>query len=71
MADDFTERYRELLAGRVLDHWRARPELLGAVAGTGVVDEAWISQLLAGQRTADAATVAFLANLQTAVEMTR
>jgi asparagine synthase (glutamine-hydrolysing) len=60
-----------LLAGRVLDHWRARPDLLGDIAGTGLIDEAWISQLLAGQHTADAATVAFLVNLQTAAEMTR
>jgi asparagine synthase (glutamine-hydrolysing) len=60
-----------LLAGRILDHWRARPDLLNDIAGNGVIDEAWISQLLVGQRTADAATVAFLANLQIAAEMTR
>jgi len=53
-----------LLADRVLAHWRAEPQLLDGLAGTGLVDANWLTQLLSGDRTTDAATVGFLTNLE-------
>jgi asparagine synthase (glutamine-hydrolysing) len=52
------------LAAAVLAGWRREPGQLDAVAGTGLADPGWLSELLAGTGPADVATVGFLANLQ-------
>lgn len=55
-----------VLAARVVDHWRAHPDLLEPVEGTGIVRGAWLDQLVRGVVEPDAATVALLLNLSLA-----
>jgi asparagine synthase (glutamine-hydrolysing) len=50
------------IAGLVLSHWRANPELLDPVRATGAIEPSFLAGLLAG-RDVPATTVAFLANL--------
>ena len=58
----------QLLADRVLACWRSQPELLDGMTGLHLVDESWLSELLADQRGASAATIGFLASLQVMAE---
>jgi asparagine synthase (glutamine-hydrolysing) len=56
------------LAGLVVAHWRANPDLVRPVGRTGVVRESWLDELLDGRREALPATVAFLVNLSVLAE---
>lgn len=56
------------LAAAVLAYWRREPGQLDGVAGTGMADPGWLSELLSGTRRADVATVGFLVNLQVIAE---
>jgi asparagine synthase (glutamine-hydrolysing) len=52
-----------VLAGLVVDHWRAHPDLVQPVLRSGLIREDWLIGLLEGVHGTDAATVGFLANL--------
>ena len=56
----------DLLAAKVVAHWRQDPAELRPVESLGVVRSAWLDQLVAGEVQAPAATVAFLVNLAAA-----
>lgn len=56
----------DAVAAQTIQHWRANPHLLDAVAASGVVREQWLARTLSGESDADAVTVGFLANLQVA-----
>ena len=58
-----------LLADRMLMHWRSNPSLLDGLGHLGVIDDNWLSELLAGRRTADASTVGHLASLEVIAEV--
>lgn len=60
----------DVLTAKVLAHWRANPWLLGPVRELEIFRPQWVDQLLAGQRSADASTVALLVNLVVASEYT-
>ena len=54
----------------VQQRWREQPELVAPIRRTGVVQDSWLDELLAGRRTARPTTVAFLVNLLVAAEAT-
>lgn len=53
----------DVLAAKVLAHWRARPDELDFAYRSGFVRSNWLDELLHGSRSADPATIAFLLNL--------
>jgi asparagine synthase (glutamine-hydrolysing) len=60
----------EVLAGHVLDHWRADGSDLTALAREGIVDPAYLDRVVAGAVTPAPPTVGFLVNLVTALAVT-
>jgi asparagine synthase (glutamine-hydrolysing) len=50
-------------ADLVLTHWRSAPDAVEPLRRTGIVATSWLDQVLDGQRSAPASTVAFLINL--------
>lgn len=57
-----------LLASQVLVHWRRDPASLDGVYRLGLVDPAWLNDVLSGVHQADVATIGFLTNLQVIAE---
>lgn len=53
----------EVLAAKVVEHWRHSPDLLDGVRRTAVLDDAWLDAVLAGRVDPAASTVAFVLNL--------
>ena len=56
------------MAALVVAHWRAAPEVVRPLRENGLVRAAWLDEVLAGRRTAEPTTVAFLVNLLVATE---
>lgn len=56
----------EVLAAKVVEHWRQEPDVLDPVRGLGIVREDWLDSLLAGRTSADASTVSFLVSMSVA-----
>ncbi len=52
-----------VLAGKVVEHWRAQPELLAPLAGLPFIEQHWIEQVLRGQRQPQPSAVGFLTAL--------
>ena len=57
------------LTQNVLEYWRSKPGLLDGLACQEMIDGDWLSQVLAGRLTTNAATVGFLMNLQIIEEL--
>ena len=53
----------QVLASKVVQHWRAEPQILDSIRSVGVVRPDWIDQVLGGLVEPEPATVAFLVNL--------
>jgi asparagine synthase (glutamine-hydrolysing) len=53
----------EVLAAKVVDHWRRAPDLLDRARETKVLDHAWLDEMLAGRLDPAPSTVAFVINL--------
>ncbi|GAA1822130.1 hypothetical protein ACFFOM_17170 [Microlunatus capsulatus] len=53
----------EVLAARVLTHWRQNPQLLDESRKTGFLDERWVDDLVTKDVAATPSTVAFLTSL--------
>lgn len=53
----------DLLAEKVIAQWRRSPVLLDRAREHGVLDEAWLDSLVAGELTASPGTVAFVLNV--------
>jgi asparagine synthase (glutamine-hydrolysing) len=60
----------EILAGKVVEHWRANPGLLDSTRALGIFREPWIAEALAGDVQPDPSAVALVINLQVAAEST-
>lgn len=58
----------EILARKVLEHWRSNPALLDPVRPMGIFREAWIDQVLACKMDPDPSAVTLLTNLRVAAE---
>jgi asparagine synthase (glutamine-hydrolysing) len=58
----------EVLAHKVVDHWRRQPQLLDSIRSSGIISERWVDELLAGVTDAEPSAVAFLVNLCVATE---
>lgn len=58
----------EVLARKVVEHWRGNPALLDAVRHAGVFRDAWMDAVLAGQVEPAPSAVALLTNLRAALE---
>ena len=58
----------EILAGKVAEHWRAKPAVLDSARAVGIFREAWIDQILAGEVEPSPSAVALLTNLRVATE---
>lgn len=52
-----------VLAGKVVEHWRARPEVLAPLAGVPFLDQDWLQQVLEGERQPNPSAVGLLTNL--------
>ena len=52
-----------VLAGKVVQHWRANPELLDEARNQRVLDDAWVDRLVDGEVDPDPSTVAFVLNV--------
>ncbi|MEI7057904.1 hypothetical protein WBG06_18915 [Nocardioides sp. CCNWLW239] len=61
----------EILAAAVVTYWRAHPETVAGLADTGVVEPAWLDDVLAGRHHPGPGTVAFLLNLSIASGVVR
>jgi asparagine synthase (glutamine-hydrolysing) len=61
-------RGASLLSERVLEYWRSQPGILDGLTHLDIIDEDWLSELLAGRCTANASTVGFLASLYAIAE---
>jgi asparagine synthase (glutamine-hydrolysing) len=57
-----------MMSGAVVQHWRRHPELLAPAAASGLVDGAWVEDVLAGRAEPTSASVAFLLNLTAALD---
>ena len=57
-----------VLAAKVVEHWRAHPELLAVLSTSDFINREWLAAMLVGLDEVPASTVAFLVNLATAVE---
>ncbi len=58
----------EILARKVVEHWRANPALLDPARAIGIFREPWIDQVLAGDVDPDPSAVALMTNLRVAAE---
>jgi asparagine synthase (glutamine-hydrolysing) len=58
----------EILARKVVEHWRADPATLDSARAVGIFREAWIDQVLAGEVEPGPSAVALLTNLRVATE---
>jgi asparagine synthase (glutamine-hydrolysing) len=58
----------EILARKVVEHWRANPRVLDAAQAIGVFREPWINRVLAGDVDPDPSAVTLLTNLRVAAE---
>jgi asparagine synthase (glutamine-hydrolysing) len=58
----------EILARKVVEHWRSNPALLDPVRPIGIFREAWIDQVLAGDVDPDLTAITLLTNLRVATE---
>jgi asparagine synthase (glutamine-hydrolysing) len=56
----------EVLAGKVVEHWRSSPAVLDPVRQAGVFRDGWIDELLAGSASAPPSAVALMTNLRVA-----
>ena len=56
----------ELLARKVVDHWRANPALLDSARATGIFHERWVDRVLAGELDPAPSAVALMTNLRVA-----
>ena len=56
----------EVLARKVVAHWRHEPQLLDGIRCSGIMSERWIEDLLAGVTEAEPSAVALLVNLSVA-----
>ena len=54
----------QVVADRLLVHWRSQPGLLDELADVELIDHDWLAELLDGRRTANTATIGLLATLQ-------
>lgn len=52
-----------VLAAKVVEHWRAQPELLAPLAGLPFLEQDWLEQMLRGQRQPNPSAVGFLTAL--------
>lgn len=52
-----------VLAAKVVEQWRREPALLHGALGLGVLDEAWVERVVAGQVDPAPSTVAFVLNV--------
>lgn len=59
----------DVLASRVVEHWRATPSELAGVAQLGVFDAGWLERLVEGSVDAGPSTVALLVNLCVAAKV--
>lgn len=57
-----------VLAAKVVEHWRARPQSLRAVEGLDFVDADWVARMLDGALEPRPSSVAFLTNLVVAID---
>ena len=55
-----------VLAAKVVEHWRANPSELSAVKEAGVVNEAWLEEMIRSRLMPEPSTVALLVNLAVA-----
>ncbi|MET0931946.1 MAG: hypothetical protein ABWX74_20695 [Aeromicrobium sp.] len=60
----------DVLADKVVRHWRANPGLLDPVRELEVFRPSWLDELVSGRRSVDASAVAFLVNLAVATGTT-
>jgi asparagine synthase (glutamine-hydrolysing) len=58
----------EILAAKVVEHWRANPALLDPLRAVGIFREPWIDQALAGEVDPDPSAVALMTNMCVAAE---
>jgi asparagine synthase (glutamine-hydrolysing) len=58
----------EVLARKVVEHWRANPALLDSARASGVLHEPWVDQVLARDVEPAPSAVAFMTNLRVAAE---
>jgi hypothetical protein len=56
----------EVIAAKVVEHWRATPELLEGPRRVPLINESWLDEVLTGTITPSASAVAFLLNLELA-----
>jgi asparagine synthase (glutamine-hydrolysing) len=61
----------ELLARKVVEHWRAQPDILASAAATPFLDAAWVERVASGAVMPRPSSVAFVANLLTVSEAPR
>jgi asparagine synthase (glutamine-hydrolysing) len=61
----------EVLAAKVVDHWRRVPDLLDPARRTEVLDPAWLDGMLSGRIDPAPSTVAFVVNLAALPLVTR
>lgn len=52
-----------VLAAKVVEHWRAHPDLLAPVSVSGIVEQAWLASVLESGHDPTPSSVAFLTNL--------
>jgi asparagine synthase (glutamine-hydrolysing) len=58
----------EILAQKVVEHWRANPAVLDSARATAIFGEPWIEQVLSGAVDPRPSAVALLTNLRVAAE---
>jgi asparagine synthase (glutamine-hydrolysing) len=58
----------EILAQKVVEHWRSNPALLDPVRPVGIFREAWIDEVLGGDVDPSPSTVTLMTNLRVATE---
>ncbi len=58
----------EVLAERVVEHWRRHPDLLDPARGLGVLRETWLDDVAAGRVRPAATTVSFLVDVLVAAD---
>lgn len=61
----------EILAGKVVEHWRANPSVLDTARAIGVFREPWLDGVLAGEVDPSPSAVALITNLRVAAESLR
>lgn len=58
----------ELLAKKVVEHWRNDPDAISSLERCPIVDSAWLTALVQGRHDAPPSTIAFLVNVTAALE---